>query len=111
MVSKSRQRSAGRNAGASSNGHADLRHELVGFRDTVRTDARDIAEGGVRVARTAANAATGLAKRAMKEGRNRANAASEAVEGAIQERPYTSILVAAAAGAAIAGMFMLGRRR
>jgi ElaB/YqjD/DUF883 family membrane-anchored ribosome-binding protein len=110
MVAKNRARTDRRNHD-SSNGLSDVRHEIIGLRDTVTSDAQEIMDGGVRVARSAASAAKGMARRAMSTGRERAQAASGAIEHAIEGNPYRSMLIAAATGAALTGLFFLSRRR
>lgn len=98
-------------------GHVDeveaLKAEIAELKAGVSTHAHEIGADGMRVARSAAHAARAVAGRVVENGRARANVAIERSQGVISDRPLTSVAVAAAAGAAVAGIgaMMLLRRR
>jgi ElaB/YqjD/DUF883 family membrane-anchored ribosome-binding protein len=84
-----------------------VQNEIAELRDTVRTGLHDTSEGGVRVLRAAGATAMELADGA----KEKALRTRERVGNTIAERPFTSVAIAAGAGAALMGIAMMLRRR
>lgn len=104
-------------AGRAALGHSasaevgELRDELSTLRENVRESAHTIAEGGVRVARSAGAALRHTAEDVSHEGSVRLKKATKSASKAIADHPFTAVGIAALAGVALSGGYFMLRRR
>lgn len=88
-----------------------VRDELGNLRDTVKDGVGEAADSGTRVLRAAGSVAADLATDMRDDVQERFVKQRDRLGDAIAERPFTSIAIAAGAGAAIMALAMLARRR
>jgi ElaB/YqjD/DUF883 family membrane-anchored ribosome-binding protein len=84
-----------------------VREEIAELKDTMQASAQDAVQHSRRLAR----ATTVAAKDAAVGLRDSALQARDQFSQTIAERPFTSVLIAAAAGAGIMGLAMMWRRK
>lgn len=90
---------------------ADLKAELATLKKNIADGVHTLGDNGARLSRSAKTAARATVGHLAEDGAKRMQAATESARGAIAERPFTSVSIAAGVGAVFAASYMLFRRR
>jgi len=88
-----------------------LRAEIAELKEGLTSNVHDLGANGVRVVRSAASAARAAAEHLAERGSDRARLATKQAQDIIVERPFTSVAIAAGAGAVLAATMILMWRR
>jgi ElaB/YqjD/DUF883 family membrane-anchored ribosome-binding protein len=84
----------------------NMRDEIDGLKDTVKTGVQDVVEGGLGVVQAAGT----VAKKKVADVRRQAADTRDTMAEYISDRPFTSVAIAAGVGAAL-GMMLMCRRK